>query len=122
MVNMNQQLGREVVTTAEVLSLIRGELRIMRASYRGVVDAIRAGWIDASPDLELTDGNDKHADEAVFEALRESAMGNVIDWCGDEGRVFDKGKVTEFIRQALIAACYLGDDHPELLPLGSLDY
>lgn len=122
MVNMNQQLGREVITTAECLSLIRAELRIMRSHYRGILLGVRTGQLEADPDLELTDGGDKHAEDAVFEALRESALGNVIDWCGDEGRVFDKTKVVEFIRQALIGACYEGDDCPPLLPEGSFDY
>lgn len=121
MVDMTQDLGRKVITTTELLSLIRGELRIMRAHYRGVLDATRTGLLEADADLELTDGSDKHADDAVFDALINSAMGNVTDWCSDEGRVFDKGKVREFIRSALVDAMvtYGGE---EQLPEDALAY
>lgn len=122
MVNMNQSLGRDVVTTAEVLSLIRGDLRIMRACYRGLLLGMRTGQIEHDPDLNLTDGNDQQADGAVFSALRETAYGNIVDWAADEGKVFDKAKVQEFIRQALIAAQYEGDDRPDILPPGTFDY
>ena len=121
MVDMTQSLGRDVTTTEEVLSLIRGDLRIARALYRGIIAEVRAGRMEADPDLELTDGNDSHAFDRAFEALRASAYSNVTDWAGDEGKVFDKAKVQEFIRLALIAAMGLegGDDR---LPAGALDY
>lgn len=121
MVDLTTPLGRTVITPAECLSLIRGELRIMRACYRGVIAAVRADWLESDPDLELTDGSDSHAWDAVFDAMRESAMGNVVDWSGDEGRVFDKAKVAEFIRRALIDAM-VTDGGEEQLPEGALGY
>jgi hypothetical protein len=121
MVDMTQDLGRKVITPAEVLSLIRGDLRIMRAHYQGVIAAARAGWLDTNPDLELTDGNDVQADDAVFTALLETAYGNVVDWSADERVVFDKDKVREFIRRALIDAM-VTERGEEALPEGALDY
>lgn len=122
MVEMSQSLGRDVITTEEVLSLIRGELRLVRAYYRGMLLGMRTGQIEHDPDLNLTDGNDQHASGAVFQALRESAMENVADWCRDMERVYDREKVQEFIRRALIDAEYEGDDHPDTLPAGCFDY
>lgn len=122
MVDMNQSLGRDVITTAEVLSLIRGELRLVRAHYRGIMLAIRAGQIEADEDMNLTDGNDCHADKWVFRALNETAMENVADWCRDTGKVYDRDKVQAFIRRALIDAHYEGDDQPDSLPAGCFDY
>lgn len=122
MVDMTTDLGRKVITPEELLSLIRAELRLARAHYRGIMLGMRTGQIDHDEDLNLRDGGDLHADGMVFEALRESAMGNVIDWCRDEERVFDKAKVTEFIRLALIDAQFEGDDQPASLPPGCFDY
>lgn len=122
MVNMNQSLGRDVITTEELLSLIRAELRLARAHYRGIMLGMRTGQIDHDEDMNLRDGGDVHADGLVFQALRDSAMGNVVDWCGDEGKVFDKHKVGEFIRHALIDAQFEGDDQPDSLPPGCFDY
>ena len=122
MVDMTTNLGREVITTTELLQLIRPELRIIRAHYRGLVLGMRTGQIDHDEDLNATDGGDSHAIGAVFTALRESAMGNVVDWCRDMDRVFDKAKVAEFIRQALIAAEYEGDALPAMLPADAVDY
>lgn len=121
MVDLTTPLGRDVATAQQVLEVIRPELRIMRAHYQGVIAACRAGWIEANPDLELTDGGDDHADNAVFEALRASALSSVGDWSRDMGLVFDKEKVTEFIRQALIDAMVtVGGEDP--LPEGALEY
>jgi predicted DNA-binding protein (UPF0278 family) len=121
MVDLTTPLGREVATPQQVLEVIRPEIRIMRAHYQGVIAACRAGLIESSPDLELTDGGDEHADAAVFEALRESAGQSVKDWSRDMGLVFDNEKAREFIRQALIDAMVTEGGY-DPLPEGALDY
>lgn len=121
MVDLTTELGRPVATAQQVFEVIRPELRIMRACYQGEIAAMRAGWLAASPDLELTDGGDEHASGVVFAALQQSAVESVGDWARDMQLVYDKTKVSEFIRRALIdAMCLEGGEDP--LPAGSLDY
>jgi predicted DNA-binding protein (UPF0278 family) len=124
MVDLTASLGREVATPQQVLEVIRPELRIMRAFYRGVIAAMRAGWLASTPDLELADGGDDNAETVVFQALHESAQESVKQWAHDMGLVYDKVKVGEFVRQGLMDAMY-GDDHDLIddpLPEGALDY
>jgi hypothetical protein len=121
MVDLTTNLGRDVATAQQVLEVIRPELRIMRAHYQGEIAAMRAGWLEASPDLELTDGGDEHASGVVFAALQESAIESVGQWARDMDLVFDKAKVAEFIRCALIDAMVTVGGC-EQLPPGALDY
>lgn len=118
---MTQSLGREVPTTQQVLEVIRPELRIMRATYRGVIDAIRREELQADPDLELTDGGDQHAYDVVFSALLDDAVDSVGQWSRDLGLVYDSTKVREFCRRCMCDAMVtIGGE--EQLPEGALEY
>lgn len=121
MLDMNISLGRSVATTHQILQVIRPQLRLMRAIYRGVIEACRDGWLDANEDLELNDGGDQHVDEIVFEAIRTDALSSVRDWARDVGLVFDGNATQEFIRQALISAMVTRGGIDDL-PAGALDY
>lgn len=120
MLDTNFSLGRRAAQAADVLSVIRPQLRIAHALYVGEIALIRDGVLQATPDLELDDGGDQSADQAVFEALRMNAYDSVKSWALDEGVVFDGPKTQEFIRQALIAAMRPLDQ--QALPAGALDY
>lgn len=122
MLDLNHDLGRPVATAQQVIEVIRPELRMIRAFHRGKMDGIRTGWLQADPDLNLSDGGDDHAETVVFTALLDSGLDSVGSWSRDEGLVYDSAKVREFIRVALIAAMTEGDDHDALLPAGTLDY
>jgi hypothetical protein len=65
---------------------------------------MRAGWLEASPDLEPTNGGDAHALTAVFAALKASALSAVKEWASDVDLVFDGAKVQQLIHEALQSA------------------
>lgn len=121
MLNMNVTLGREVATTTEILQVIRPELRLMRYTYRGMIDAMREGWLDANPDLEHNDGADEAAFGSLFDHLQERARTSVRQWAKDVEKVFDGATANEFIRQCLISAMSLRDGE-DPLPKDALDY
>lgn len=121
MLDMEISLGRSVATTQQILEVIRPQLRIARALYRGIMDGCRDGWLDASPDLELTDGADEAVFDDLFGALRSGALSSVRDWARDVGLVFDGNATQEFIRRALVAAM-MEKGQPDGLPAGALDY
>ena len=102
--NPNQTLGNPVIQSADVLQVIRPQLRFAKLLHDALLDAARQGRIAANPDLELVDGGDIDVHDALFYQLRENALDNVKDWAGDMGLVYSKPKLEEFIRQALIAA------------------
>lgn len=119
--DLTVQLGRNVATATDVLQVIRPELRLTRAYYRGVLDAARDGWLETNPDLELTDSADRYVSDNLFDFIWASAVTSVGQWATDVEVVFDKARLREFIREALVNAM-VDKGGREMLPEGALDY
>jgi hypothetical protein len=116
MVDLTINLGRNVATATQVFSVIRAELRVAIVIGLAMTAAKMSGQFDVDPDFNLQDGGDLRADIAVFNALVASALQNVVEWARDMELVFDKEKVTEFIRGAL------ADAMSGMIDWGEVDY
>lgn len=121
MVDLTTYLGRPVPTATQIIEVSRGSLRLASVIGPALIDAMRAGRLDHTEDLELSDGSDEHAEDAVFIALLDAAMSNIADWASDmaaeeatRGMVYDKAQVREFVRLALVEA-WSGTIDPALL-------
>jgi hypothetical protein len=101
MVETAIDLGRPVAQPQQVLEVIRGDMRIALAFREGVTAAMRAGHLEHDPDLNLSDGTDDHAEDSVFTALCHDAISNVKEWASDEGYVYDRAKLEQFVKDAM---------------------
>lgn len=109
MVDMTANLGRNVPTPEQVLSVINGDLVLAKAVGAG----LQAIGRDVDTAAALDGYGEQHARDVVFAALQDSAMGNVKDWAGDEGYAFDGGKMNQFVGIAIRDA-WMGAYAPDM--------
>lgn len=121
MVNMTASLGRPVISPNQLIDIIRPQLRMMRACFRGCVEASRSGLIayeHVAPDDRVSatgfQGDDAKTFRKVHQFLREDAQATVKQWAGEHGVVFDGEKVKAFIFEAMDEALRLEGEMDDL--------
>jgi hypothetical protein len=112
MIDLNQPLGRDVITTAQVLAAIKPCLRLARALYVGVEVGIEEGWL-AGEGTDLTDTGDLMVRGDMRQALTLAAIGAVKSFGAQKQLVYDAIRMGDFIAGVLDAAAR--DELPEHL-------
>ncbi len=123
MLDMSVPLGRPVATPSQVLGVIRPYLRIMRAAFRGCVDAGTKGELSYDHRHPSERGNGNYGflreDGVAFVMLATSmhadAMRKVKAWAANANLVFDGPTMEAFVMSAIEAAMRL-DREPDQLP------